>query len=260
MPEKNILLSVRNLSHTYHTMTGETCALKDISFEVSRGSFTAIVGASGCGKSTLLDLIAGYIPVQRGQVEYPLSGRKPTIGYMLQKDHLLEYRTVYENVILGLEIRHELSKDNVTYVKQLMQQYGIDEFAAAYPRELSGGMRQRAALIRSLAGRPDLLLLDEPFSALDYQTRILVTADICRIIRERNITTILVTHDLSEAVSTANQIIVLGRRPGYVRDIINVDFAEDHPLTAEEARRHPLFTNYYNKLWEVLKDDSNQQS
>ena len=183
-----------------------------------------IVGASGCGKSTLLDLLTGLIPLQKGSVQF--SGRNTVIGYMLQKDHLLEYRTIYQNVILGLEIKHQLTKKNISYVRLLMEKYGILDFANVHPGELSGGMRQRAALIRTLACRPELLLLDEPFSALDYQTRLNVTEDVRRIIREQNITTLLVTHDLSEAISTADRIIVLGKRPGHIQSIIPVDFQE----------------------------------
>lgn len=193
MPQTKPFLSVRSLSHTYHTNSGETPALRDIHFDLFPGEFAAIVGPSGCGKSTLLELIAGLIPIETGSLLYPACNRTPAIGYMLQKDHLLEHRTIYKNIILGLEIQHRLTEKNLEYVQKLMRQYGIADFASSYPRELSGGMRQRAALIRTLALKPEFLLLDEPFSALDYQTRLDVSDDIAKIIRQSGVTTLLVT-------------------------------------------------------------------
>lgn len=174
---------------------------------------------------------------------------------MLQKDHLLEYRTVYQNIILGLEIQHRLTKDRTNLVRELMEDYGIADFANAYPRELSGGMRQRAALIRTLAVSPKLLLLDEPFSALDYQTRLEVSEDIGNIIRRRKITSLFVTHDLSEAISIADRIIVLGRRPGYIRKIIPIDFGSDCRLSPHESRLHPKFQEYFDQIWKELKSE-----
>lgn len=181
MPQTKPFLSVRSLSHTYHTNSGETPALRDIHFDLFPGEFAAIVGPSGCGKSTLLELIAGLIPIETGSLLYPACNKTPAIGYMLQKDHLLEHRTIYKNIILGLEIQHRLTEKNLEYVQKLMRQYGIADFASSYPRELSGGMRQRAALIRTLALKPEFLLLDEPFSALDYQTRLDVSDDIAKL-------------------------------------------------------------------------------
>lgn len=253
MPQPKAFLSVCNLSYSYHGRAGETRALSDIQFDLFPGEFAAIVGPSGCGKSTLLDLIAGLIPLQTGTLSWPSTVHPPSVGYMLQKDHLLEYKTIYKNIILGLEIRHELTPDSESYVHHLMRQYDIADFANAYPRELSGGMRQRAALIRTLAGKPEFLLLDEPFSALDYQTRLEVTEDIGTIIRSQGITTLLVTHDLSEAISIADRIIVLGKRPGRIRTVIPIDFEEDHRLSPEEARVHPRFQTYFNQIWKELK-------
>jgi len=253
LQKSNSFLSVHDLSYTYHGKKGEVEALSNISFDLFPGEFAVIVGASGCGKSTLLHLLTGLIPLQKGSVHF--SGKNTAIGYMLQKDHLLEYRTIYQNIILGLEIRHQLTEKNISYVRSLMEKYGILDFANVHPGELSGGMRQRAALIRTLACRPQLLLLDEPFSALDYQTRLIVTEDVRRIIREQNITTLLVTHDLSEAISTADRIIVLGKRPGHIQSIIPVDFQEDHPLSPQEARIHPRFPYYFNRLWKELSDE-----
>ena len=255
MPPKKAFLSVRNLSYTYHSKSGETHALTDINFDLFPGEFAAIVGPSGCGKSTLLDLIAGFVPVQTGYLLYPSGTFPPSIGYMLQKDHLLEYRTIYKNIILGLEIQHRLTEKNLEYVQKLMRQYDIADFADSYPRELSGGMRQRAALIRTLALKPDFLLLYEPFSALDYQTRLDVSDDIAKIIRQSGVTTLLVTHDLSEAISISDRIIVLGKRPGHIRSIITIDFGSEHQLSSKEARIHPQFQNYFNQIWKELKHD-----
>ena len=252
------ILTLDHLSYAYHTLEGETKALSDISLSVKPGEFVAIVGPSGCGKSTLLSLIAGLLKPEEGEIL--LNGKSlkesaTNIGYMLQKDHLLEYRTIYKNIILGLEIQHRLTEKNLEYVQKLMQQYDIADFADSYPRELSGGMRQRAALIRTLALKPDFLLLDEPFSALDYQTRLDVSDDIAKIIRQSGVTTLLVTHDLSEAISISDRIIVLGKRPGHIRSIITIDFGSEHQLSSKEARIHPQFQNYFNQIWKELKHD-----
>ncbi|MCD8019178.1 MAG: ABC transporter ATP-binding protein [Clostridiales bacterium] len=255
MPPKKAFLSVRGLSHTYHTVSGETKALADIHFDLFPGEFAAVVGPSGCGKSTLLDLLAGFIPVQTGYITYPSASGRPSIGYMLQKDHLLEYRTIYKNIILGLEIQHLLTTENVNYVRRLMEQYDIADFADAYPRELSGGMRQRAALIRTLSMHPNFLLLDEPFSALDYQTRLDVSGDIGNIIRDQQITALLVTHDLSEAISIADRILILGKRPGSIRSILPIDFETTSRPSPQEARLHPKFQKYFDQIWKELKRD-----
>ena len=255
MPPKKAFLSVRNLSYSYHSKSGETHALTDINFDLIPGEFAAIVGPSGCGKSTLLDLIAGLVPIQTGYLLYPANTTPPSIGYMLQKDHLLEYRTIYKNIILVLEIQHQMTPENIVYVKSLMKEYGIADFARAYPRQLSGGMRQRAALIRTLAGKPSFLLLDEPFSALDYQTRLDVSSDISNIIRHQKVTTLLVTHDLSEAISIADRVIILGKRPGFIRAIIDIDFETKGRLSPKEARLHPKFQKYFDLIWKELRPD-----
>ena len=253
MPDTPAFLTIKHLSHTYHTKQGETNALEDISFSLYPGDFTAIVGCSGCGKSTLLDLIGGFLPLQEGEILY--HPPNPKIGYMLQKDHLLEYRNIIDNITLGLEIHHQKTKENMEFVEKLMMQYGISAFARSHPSQLSGGMRQRAALIRTLSIRPDFLLLDEPFSALDYQTRIEVAEDIFSILREQNIPVLLVTHDLSEAVSMADKIIVLGKRPGKIRNIITIDYEEETRPTPVAARSHPKFQQYFQQLWKELKTD-----
>ena len=194
------LLEVKDINYAYHNMDGETKALEHISFSMKEGDFLAIVGPSGCGKSTLLHLIAGLLEPEKGLIllngKY-LRGSATNIGYMLQKDELLEWRTVYHNVLLGLEIQHSMAARAKEKARELLDIYGLDQFANSRPSELSGGMRQRAALVRTLVMEPDLLLLDEPFSALDYQTRLTVGDDIGQIIRKEKKSAILVTHDLA---------------------------------------------------------------
>ncbi len=248
-------LQVKDLSYSYHTMDGETEALSDISFEVSAGEFLAVVGPSGCGKSTLLSLICGLIKPDSGEVlldGHSVSGVEAGIGYMLQKDHLFEWRTIFSNAALGLEIQKKLTNEGKKRVSDLLSVYGLESFADSRPSELSGGMRQRAALIRTLALQPDLLLLDEPFSALDYQTRLSVCDDISTIIRGRKKTAVLITHDLSEAVSVADRILILTRRPGRIKGILTMDFA-DKSLSPLKRRNCPEFSKYFNEVWRILE-------
>lgn len=255
-----VAVSVDQVSYSYHSALGETIALQDISFQVSPGEFVAIVGPSGCGKSTLLALICGLLTPDKGNISfYNGSGiSKTNIGYMLQKDNLFEWRTVYRNVVLGLEINHCLTEEKKKKIDRMLVNYGLKDFEQKRPSELSGGMRQRAALIRTLAMEPDLLLLDEPFSALDYQTRIEVSDDIGRIIRQENKTAILVTHDLAEAISMADRIIVLSNRPARVKKIMEVSLSVSNksPLASRSA---PEFQKYFNTLWKELKSDEGRE-
>lgn len=205
----NNILELKNIGYSYHSLHGETTALKNISFGVGEGEFVAVVGPSGCGKSTLLSIIAGLLEPETGTIAVNNpdgSLHYPKVGYMLQHDHLFEWRTVYKNVTLGLEINHMMTPERLDYVDQLLFDYGLEKFRDKRPDELSGGMKQRAALIRTLALGPQLLLLDEPFSALDYQTRLMVSADICSLIRKTGKTVILITHDLSEAISLGDRV------------------------------------------------------
>lgn len=248
------ILELKNISYSYHNLHGETKALENISFGVSEGEFIAIVGPSGCGKSTLLSIIAGLLAPEEGTIKVNNpdgSLHYPKIGYMLQRDHLFEWRTVYRNVVLGLELNHKMTKERLEAVERLLVDYGLDRFRDKRPSELSGGMKQRAALIRTLALEPQLLLLDEPFSALDYQTRLFVSSDICRLIREAGKTMIIITHDLSEAISLADRIIVLSGRPAVVKKEVNVHLTlkDNSPLAARNA---PEFQQYFNELWEEL--------
>ncbi len=187
------ILEVKNICKTYQSLNGEIEALKNISFDIKEGEYISIIGPSGCGKSTLLSIISGLESKSSGEIY--IDGK---IGYMLQKDNLLEWRTIYKNVLLGLEIQKDNTQENREYVEELLKKYGLYEFKDKYPAQLSGGMRQRVALIRTLAIRPKILLLDEAFSALDYQTRLMVTEDIFKILKAENITALMVTHDISE--------------------------------------------------------------
>lgn len=257
------LLTLEDLSYSYHTLSGETQALNHISFPVYSGEFVAIVGPSGCGKSTLLNIIAGQIKNYEGNLRFQnfpsnvttASETNLQIGYMLQHDHLFYWRTIYQNVCLGLEIKNEMTKENQEYVISLLKKYGLYDFKDKKPSQLSGGMRQRAALIRTLALNPKLLLLDEPFSALDYQTRLQVSGDIGNIIRENNKTAILVTHNLSEAISLADKIIVLTKRPATIKKIVDISLtiSDSSPLGYRSA---PEFNNYFNEIWEDLCDEA----
>lgn len=241
------MLELKNISHSYHGTEGETMALSDLSFVLKQGDFVSIVGPSGCGKSTLLSIISGLIPPEDGEVL--LNGSH--IGYMLQKDHLLEWRSVYRNITLGLEVQHKVDSFTPERVKKLLKQYDLDKFINAKPSELSGGMRQRVALIRTLILEPDLLLLDEPFSALDYQTRLSVGDDIGQIIRREKRTAILVTHDLAEAISLGDKVVVLSERPASVKTIVPITFPPDKntPLLRRDT---PEFAEYFNTIWKEL--------
>lgn len=249
------LLKIRNLSFSYHTLTGETKVLSNISFDVRHGEFLSIVGPSGCGKSTLLSLIYGMLTPEEGQIMF--SGNKPPkMGYMLQRDHLLNWRSIYKNTILGLEINHLLTPDNIAYVNNLINEYGLSEFKDKKPGELSGGMKQRVALIRTLALKPEILLLDEPFSALDFQTRLIVSKDISDIIRKEHKTAILITHDISEAIRLSDKIIVLSNRPATVKNELNISLSglDSSPLSYLEA---PEYSSYFYNLWEDIRYEEN---
>ena len=249
-------LEVKDLSYSYHTPEGETRALSRISFDVQDGEFLAVVGPSGCGKSTLLSLLAGLPKPEEGEIfidGVPRRESRAVIGYMLQKDHLFEWRSILDNVSLGPEIRRSLTGPVREELRTMLDTYGLLPFAHARPSQLSGGMRQRAALIRTLALKPDILLLDEPFSALDYQTRLEACDDISTIIRTQKKTAVLITHDLSEAISAADRVLVLTSRPARVRSVLEISFSPeyDRPLARRNA---PEFSSYFNLLWKELKN------
>lgn len=241
------------IQKTYQSPNGEIPALRDVSFSVEEGAFVSIVGPSGCGKTTLLNILAGLEQPSGGRVLLdgePVEGISPAVGYMPQKDQLFSWRTIWGNVILGLEIQGEKDGAHLNRVRELLRRYGLDGFDRKLPAQLSGGMRQRVALIRTLATDPGLLLLDEPFSALDYQTRLSVSDDIHRIIRQEGKTALLVTHDIAEAVSMSTQVVVLTRRPGTVRSIHDLSALDG--LSPMERRDHPEFHRYFNDVWKEL--------
>lgn len=252
------VLELKHIHYAYHNLDGETPALRDISFSLGKGEFVSIVGPSGCGKSTLLSLIAGLLTPEKGLIKINgkyLRESTTNVGYMLQHDELFEWRTVYNNVILGLEVQHMLTARTKERAGELLDFYGLRQFRNARPSELSGGMRQRAALIRTLVLDPDVLLLDEPFSALDYQTRLNVGDDIGQIIRREGKSALLVTHDLSEAISLADRVIVLSGRPATIRQTIPLIF-KDLPQDTPLARRNaPEFKTYFNLIWKELNTD-----
>lgn len=251
------LLECRDVCYSYHSLAGETPALKNINFTLQEGDFLSIVGPSGCGKSTLLSLICGLLVPESGTIQYKgdsiASTTHQNIGYMLQRDHLFEWRSIRRNVLLGLEIQKKLQPDTLAYAEHLLSIYGLSSFANKKPSELSGGMRQRAALIRTLVLKPDLLLLDEPFSALDYQTRLQVADDIGQIIKAEKKTAILVTHDLSEAISMGDQVLVLSSRPGSIKSSVPISLCAN--LTPMEKRNCADFKTYFNLIWKELEEN-----
>ena len=252
------LLEFFNVNYIYHTISCETHSLKDISFHLDKNEFISFVGPSGCGKTTLLNLVAGLLPAASGQIlinKKPLEESDVNIGYMLQKDHLLEWCNIYHNLTLGLEIQHKMDDAHLEHIDNLLKTYGLWDFRYSYPRQLSGGMRQRAALIRTLVLSPEILLLDEPFSALDYQTRLNVSNDIGSIIKEKGISTLLVTHDLAEAISMADRVIVLSKRPGTIKADIPIHLSLEK-RTPKNSRNAPEFNMYYNQIWEAVHDEN----
>jgi NitT/TauT family transport system ATP-binding protein len=240
------ILRFCNVSLTYQADNGEVEALKDIHFTVYEGELVSVIGPSGCGKTTLLSLIAGLEPPTCGTIE--IDG---TIGYMLQKDNLLDWRTIRGNVLLGLEICGKKTPESMEYVNGLLKTYGLWEFRDKHPSQLSGGMRQRAALIRTLATKPDLLLLDEAFSALDYQTRLVVADDVFHILKREKKTAVIVTHDIAEGISMADRLIMLSKRPGTVQINSLLTF-EDPFATPLKRREDPAFRDYFKTIWKGL--------
>ncbi len=239
------VLRFDNVSMHYHSRQGETVALKDASFSVREGEFVVIIGPSGCGKTTLLSLAAGLLIPTEGRV---VNGGC-SFGYMLQKDELFPWRTIEKNVFLPLEIKKSNTPEHRARALELAEKYGLKQFLKSYPSSLSGGMRQRAALIRTLSVNPDVLLLDEPFSALDYQTRLSVCDDVYRIIREEKKTALLITHDISEAISVADRILVLSKRPAKIVAEHKINFPEAEPL---KRRENPEFSRWFEVLWKEL--------
>lgn len=247
----NKLVSVRHISKKYNTLQGEIEAIKDISFDINEGEFIAIVGTSGCGKSTLLSILAKLIKPSDGIVKYNIDN--PVIGYMLQEDALFEHYNILDNVLLGLKIKKSLNKENREYVIDLLKKYKLENFMFKKPSELSGGMKQRVSLIRTLAIQPDILFLDEPFSALDFSTRLNVSDDVYKIIKDSGKTTIMVTHDIGEAISMADKVIVLSKCPSVVKNSYYIELdKKDCPIKNRKDKR---FNYYYDLIWKDLDNN-----
>ena len=243
------ILSLKGVKHIYHGKSGETLAIADLSMDVSEGEFFGIVGPSGSGKTTLLSILSGILKPSAGEIKREISPKDT--GYMLQRDHLFDWRTIEDNVLLGLEIRKIKTKENVEYARSLLEKYNLGDFVKKKPSELSGGMRQRVALIRTLALRPKLVLLDEPFSALDFQTRLTVAEDVRRIIKEEKISAILVTHDISESIALCDRIAVLSARPARVKRIFENTI--DKSLSSIRRREEEDFSLLFKEIWKELE-------
>ena len=243
----NNIIKIKDLSKKYYDREKEVLAIENITLDIKEGEFLAIVGPSGCGKSTFLNIIGGIDKKTSGEINIQ-EGK--TMGYMLQSDCLFSWLTILENSLLGLKIKGMLTKENINYVKELLNTYGLDEFMNSYPASLSGGMRQRVALIRTLALKPDVLLLDEPFSALDYQTRLAVADDVYKIIKKENKTVIMITHDIGEACSVADRVVVLSDRPSKIKKIFDIEMEDKS--TPINNRKCKEFSMYYDMIWKEI--------
>ncbi len=249
-----MIVQLEHIQKTFQSENGEIEAIRDISLNIDEGEFISVVGPSGCGKSTLLSIVAGLEPPTGGTVlveNIPVTKPSPALGFMPQKDQLFPWRSIWGNVTLGLELQGDHSPVRTQHVENLLERYGLHEFMRKSPNELSGGMRQRCALIRTLAVDPKILLLDEPFSALDYQTRLAVSNDIASIIREEQKTAILVTHDIAESISMSDRVVVLSARPTAIKSIHIL--TPLHGLTPMERRNHPAFHTFFNEIWKELE-------
>lgn len=246
----NKLLTLKNICKTYHTINGETNTLNNISFDIYKNDFIGIIGPSGCGKSTILNIISNLDNDYSGNI---IKNDNITIGYMLQDPCLFPWLTIYENAILGLKISKKLDNKTKEFTINLLKKYDLYNFKDKYPNELSGGMKQRLALIRTLACNPDILLLDEPFGALDYQTRLKVSNDVYNIIKQEHKTVLIVTHDISEAITMCNKIIVLTNRPANIKEIHNINLKDNKdPIN---NRKDPLFNYYYDLIWKEIDNE-----
>ncbi len=248
----NNLLEINNISKSYHTKEGEILAIKEINLTINKGEIISLVGPSGCGKSTLLSIISGLDKLDKGIIK---KDKDLKIGYMLQSDALLPFLTIYENAILGLKIQNNLTKDRLNYVDYLLKLYNLDDFKNNYPSSLSGGMKQRLALIRTLAINPDILLLDEPFSALDQQSRLMISDDVYKIVKKEKKTVILVTHNIEEATVFSDKVIILSKRPAIIKNIININLENNSSIY--ERRKDKDFNKYFDLIWKDLDNNDN---
>lgn len=241
------IIEMKHIFKNFYTEYSEINVLNDLNLTLKKGKILAILGPSGSGKSTILNILAS--------LEKPTSGEvtiRGEIGYMFQRDHLLEWRNIIDNITIGLEVQKKLNRDSMTRIEELIKNYGLWEFRKNFPGQLSGGMRQRVALIRTLATNPTILLLDEPFSALDYQTRLLVGDDIYKIIKKENKEAILVTHDIAEAISMADEVCVLSKRPAHIKKIYDIILTIEGEKSPLSARKAPEFKDYFDALWKEL--------
>lgn len=241
------IVEVKNINMNFYTKEGELEVLKDVNFNLKEGEILTLLGPSGSGKSTILNILTNLLKPTSGDVK--ITGN---IGYMFQKDNLLEWRNIMDNITIGLEIQGKKDKKSLDRVESLLKTYGLWDFRSMYPKELSGGMRQRVALIRTLSVNPDILLLDEPFSALDYQTRLLVCDDVYSIIKNENKSTILVTHDIGEAISISDKVAILSKRPATIKNIYDIELNMDGTKTPLKTRKVPDFQKYFDILWKEL--------
>ena len=245
------MVKVVNLTKDFYTKEGEMQVLSNISFTLFQGEILSLLGPSGSGKSTILNILTKLLEPTSGSVT--ING---TVGYMFQKDHLLEWRSIMDNITLGLEIMHKINdKKSMERIERLLKTYGLWDFRNMYPKELSGGMRQRVALIRTLSVDPDILLLDEPFSALDYQTRLMVNDDVYKIIKNENKSVILVTHDISEAIAMGDKVAVLSKRPSTIKNEYKIDLSMEEEKTPFKCRKVPKFQTYFDLLWKELDNN-----
>ena len=250
------ILHFENISLNYHSKTDEIAAVRNLSFQVYDGEFVSIIGPSGCGKTTILSMISGILPPTNGTIRIdgvPVKGPSKAIGYMLQKDQLFPWRSIYQNVIIGLEIQRKKTPEALAVADDLLKKYGLWEFRNKYPNELSGGMKQRVALIRTLVLNPKILLLDEPFSALDYQTRLNVTNDVYDIIKTEKKTAVLITHDISESISMSDRILVLTKRPAQLCAVHECKFDGLRPTKRRESAEFP---KTFDKIWREISDEN----
>ncbi|HGM1129442.1 TPA: ABC transporter ATP-binding protein [Clostridioides difficile] len=241
------IVEVKNINMNFYTKEGELEVLKDVNFNLKEGEILTLLGPSGSGKSTILNILTNLLKPTSGDIK--ITGN---IGYMFQKDNLLEWRNIMDNITIGLEIQGKKDKKSLDRVESLLKTYGLWDFRSMYPKELSGGMRQRVALIRTLSVNPDILLLDEPFSALDYQTRLLVCDDVYSIIKNENKSTILVTHDIGEAISISDKVAILSKRPATIKNIYDIELNMDGTKKPLKTRKVPDFQKYFDILWKEL--------
>lgn len=249
-------VGIRDLTHVYVSGKGAFVALEKVGFTLEAGEFVSLVGPSGCGKTTILSIIAGLITPTEGHVEiggHPVSGPSRKVGYMLQHDYLFPWRTILANSVIGLELNGNVTSEQKTEAVRLLAEMGLEDVAGNYPHQLSGGMRQRVALVRTLITSPDILLLDEPFSALDYQTKLKLEQLVSETLRARRKSAILVTHDITEAIAMSDRVIVLDRGPGRVRREISVP-GSIRAASPMKAREMPGFHALFNEIWGELEE------